>query len=119
MRSFQRSRFFNLLLITALIFVSVVWMKDPIGVVILSAFALNDYIVPFLMKRSTRLWGWVLWVCASCALAGAYYLGDLFLMPSHRTPFYIWEAALVTLVSVVGGLAAAYYAPPTRVKAVQ
>lgn len=117
MKSFRLSRFFSLLLIMAIVVATAAWMKDPFGVVILSAIALNGYIVPLLVKRSTRRRGWVFWACASCVLAGAYYLADLLLMPSHRTPFYIWEAALLSLVSMVGGLAATYYAPPARVKA--
>ena len=119
MKSFQLSRFFSLLLITAIAVVTVALMKDLLVAVILSAFQLNDYIVPLIVERGTRWRGWGLWVCASSALAGAYYLVDLFLMPANHTPFHSREVAFLSILSMVGGLAATYYAPSARAKAVQ
>ena len=119
MKPFRLSRFFSLLLIAGIVAVTVALMKDLIVAVILAAFELNDYIMPLLVKRSTRRRGWVLWACASCALAGAYYLADMFLIPSNHSLFHRWDAALISLVSMVGGLAANYYAPSARAKAVQ
>ena len=119
MKSYRLHGFLSLLLIMAFIFVSVVRMKDLFGAVLFLAFPLNDYIVPLLVKRGTRWRGCVLWVCATCVLAGAYHLADLLLVPSNHTPFHSREVVALSILSMVGGLAAAYYAPSTRVKAVQ
>lgn len=119
MKSSRLSRFFYLMLIVALLVVSVAWMKDLFVTVVFCAFELNGYLMPLLMKRDTRRLGWVLWVCACCALAGAHYFADLLLVPSNHTLFHSREVIVLSIVSMVGGLAVTYYAPPGRAKAVQ
>ena len=116
MKPSRLSRFFYLLLIVALLAVSVVWMRDLTVVVILAALQLNEYLLPLLVKRDTRRRGWTLWACAFCALALTCRLADVFLMPVH-TPPHGREVIAVSLISMVCGLAAAYYAPSARARA--
>ncbi len=99
---------------------SVALTKGLIVAAILCAIEINRHLVPLLMKDSSRWTRCVLWVCCLCVFIVAYYLVDLLLFPhADRAMFRSRDVALLSIVSMLGGLIATYYAPLDPAKAVQ